>query len=80
MGAAAKCYCLCGPAELDGIELALGAALAELSGNGLPVLLICRPKILAYFEPEYESGAGQRYILNRTEAEQGAPTKSGDSN
>ena len=63
LGAAARCYCLCGPDEFDGRELPLAEALAALSGRGLPVLLVCRPGVLAYFEPEYEGGAGQRYTL-----------------
>ena|SRR5947209_2276194 len=69
LGAAATCYCLCGPDELDGQEVPLGEALAALSGRGLPVLLVCRPGVLAYFEPEHVAGAGQRFILQRPEVE-----------
>ena len=69
LGAAARCYCLCGADEFDGREVPLGEALAALSGHGLPVLLVCRPGMLAYFEPEYEGGAGQRYTLQRPSAE-----------
>jgi hypothetical protein len=61
-GPAAFCYCLCGPEEFDGREVPLAEALAALVGRGLPVLLVCRPGALAYFEPEYVSGAGQRFI------------------
>lgn len=68
LGAAARCNCLCGPEEFDGREAPLGEALAALSGRGLPVLLVCRPGVLAYFEPEHESGAGQRYTLQRPSA------------
>lgn len=69
LGAEARCYCLCATAAgLDGREVPLAEALAALSGRGLPVLLVCRPGTLAYFEPEYESGAGQRYILQRPES------------
>jgi hypothetical protein len=46
----------------------LAEALAGLAGRGLPVLLVCRPGALAYFEPEYEGGAGQRYVLRRPAA------------
>jgi hypothetical protein len=69
LGAAATCYCLCSPDELDGREVPLVEALAELSGRGLPMLLVCRPGVLAYFEPEHEGGAGQRFILRRPDAE-----------
>lgn len=65
LGAAARCYCLCGPEEFDGREVPLAEALTALVGRGLPVLLVCRPGSLAYFEPEYESGPGQQYILQR---------------
>src|SRR5262245_6804577 len=68
LGAATRCYCLCAPPDLDGREVPLAAALAALCGHGLPVLLVCRPERLAYFEPEYESGAGERYILQRPDA------------
>lgn len=68
LGAAARCYCLCTDAELDGREVPLAEAVAALVGRGLPVLLVCRPGVLAYFEPEYESGPGRRYILQRPDA------------
>jgi hypothetical protein len=77
LGAAATCYCLCGPDELDGREAPLAEALAALSGRGLPVLLVCRPGVLAYFEPEHESGAGQRFILQRPDAEPAAAADGG---
>jgi hypothetical protein len=69
LGAAAACYCLCGPDELDGSEVPLAEALAALSGRGLPVLLVCRPGVLAYFEPEHAGGASKRFILQRPDAE-----------
>ena len=77
LGAAAGCYCLCGPSELDGREVPLAEAVAALAGRGLPLLLVCRPDALAYFEPEYESGAGQRYILRRPAAEPGRAPDTG---
>jgi hypothetical protein len=77
LGAAARCYCLCVPDELDGREVPLREALARLSGRGLPVLLVCRPGLLAYFEPEYESGPGQRYTLQRPSAEPRAAADGG---
>jgi hypothetical protein len=73
LGAAVRCYCLCGPGELDGRELPLAEALAALSGRGLPVLLVCRQGALAYFEPEYERGPGLRYILQRPTTEREDP-------
>jgi hypothetical protein len=79
LGAAALCYCLCASAELDGRQLVLAEALSALSGRGLPVLLVCRRGALAYFEPEYESGAGQRYILQRRSVEAGAATDHRDT-
>jgi hypothetical protein len=80
LGAAVRCYCLCGPDEFDGREVPLGEALAALSGRGPPVLLVCRPGVLAYFEPEYESGAGQRFTIQRPEAEpHGAPDMGRDA-
>jgi len=57
----------------------LAEALAALAGRGWPVLLVCRPGVLTYFEPEYESGAGQRYILQRPDAEPDDMLSSGDS-
>jgi hypothetical protein len=65
LGAAARCYCLCVPEECDGRELPLGEALAALYGSGTPVLLVCRPRSLAYFEPEYERGPARHYLLVR---------------
>jgi hypothetical protein len=63
LGAAAQCYCFCGPEEFDGREIPLAEALAALVGQGLPVLLICVPEMLAYFEPEHEEGSARRYIF-----------------
>jgi hypothetical protein len=77
LGAAAKCYCLCGPDELDGREAPLAGALGALSGRGLPVLLVCRPGVLAYFEPEHEGGVGRRYILQRPDADPSAAADRG---
>lgn len=62
LGAPSRCYCLCAPKEMDGRMVPLTEALT-LVGSGLPLLLVCRPGSLAYFEPEYERGPGQRYIL-----------------
>jgi hypothetical protein len=72
LGAAARCYCLCSAKDLDGREVPLADALAALSGRGLPVLLVCQPGVLAYFEPEYERGPGQRFILRRPDGEAAA--------
>jgi hypothetical protein len=65
LGAGRTCYVLCSSAEWDGLQVPLADALRELVGNGLPVLLICVPDSLAYFEPEYNGGAGRRFVLQR---------------
>jgi hypothetical protein len=64
-GAGKTCYVLCCSKEWDGLQASLADALGALVGNGLPVLLICVPGALAYFEPEYAGGAGQRFILQQ---------------
>lgn len=69
LGAADRCYCLCGIDEFDGRHVPLSEALKALCGHGMPMLLVCRPGALAYFEPEYESGPSQRFILHRPPAE-----------
>ena len=61
-GAPRNCYCLCFPPELDGRIVPLADALPALTGGGA-FLLVCQPAALAYFEPEYERGRGQRYML-----------------
>lgn len=65
LGAGKTCYVLCCPSKWDGTQAPLAEALAELVGNGLPVLLVCVADSLAYFEPEYSGGAGQRFFLQR---------------
>jgi hypothetical protein len=65
LGAGRTCYVFCFSKEWDGLQAPLAEALRELVGKGLPVLLICVPDSLAYFEPEYSFGAGQRFILQR---------------
>ena len=64
-GASRVCHVLCCSKEWDGLQVSLADALCALVGNGLPVLLICVPGALAYFEPEYAGGAGRRFILQR---------------
>jgi hypothetical protein len=59
-----RCYCLCASDEFDGREVLLDEAMEALSGRGLPVLLVCRPGALGYFEPEYEGGQGLRYTIH----------------
>ena len=66
LGAGRTCYVLCCSEEWDGLQVPLADALRALIGNGLPVLLICVPDLLAYFEPEYDGGAGQRFSLQRS--------------
>jgi hypothetical protein len=68
LGAAGHCYCLCTSSEWDGRDAPLAEAVAALSGSGLPVLLVCRPGALAYFEPEHETSVGQRFLLRRPAA------------
>ena len=65
LGAERTCYVLCASEQRDGAQAPLVEVLRELVGNGLPVLLVCVPDALAYFEPEYERGAGQRFLLQR---------------
>jgi hypothetical protein len=65
-GAGRTCYALCTKSEWDGREVPLDEALRALMGNGLPVLLSCVPGMLGYFEPEYEAGAGRRFVLQAT--------------
>ena len=60
LGAGATCYALCLADEWDGKEVPLTDALAALVGSGLPVLLVSGS--VAYFEPEYEAGAGKRFV------------------
>jgi hypothetical protein len=65
LGAGRTCSVFCCSKEWDGLQVPLAEALGKLVGNGLPVLLVCVPDSLAYFEPEYNFGAGQRFILQR---------------
>jgi hypothetical protein len=69
MGSGGSCYVLCISKEWDGQQVSLRAALDALVGEGRPVLLVISES-LAYFEPEYVRGAGQRFVLrrNRTSA------------
>jgi hypothetical protein len=64
LGAGETCYALSNSDEWDGRHVNLRAALDALVGTGLPVLLVIS-EYLAYFEPEYEQGAGQRFVLQR---------------
>lgn len=66
IGAPTRCSCFCTPEEWHGREAPLAEAISALYGHGLPVLLVCRPGQLAYFEPEYVSGSGERYVLQRS--------------
>jgi hypothetical protein len=66
LGAGETCYVLCASYKWDDRQLSLSEALGELVGNGRPVLLVCVPDALAYFEPEYGGGAGRRFVLQKT--------------
>ncbi len=61
-GAPRNCYCLCWNTDWDGRIVPLADALPPLTGGG-PLLLVCQPVALAYFEPEHEGGRGRRYLL-----------------
>ncbi len=65
LGAGPTCYVLCTTEAWDGRLMPLSEALDALWGRGLPVLLICVPGQLACFEPEYTTGAAQRFLLQR---------------
>jgi hypothetical protein len=61
-GAPENCHILSESAELDGREMPLGSALAEVVGGGMGTFVSCIPGRLGYFESEE---AGERYILER---------------
>jgi hypothetical protein len=59
-GAPETCYALSEDSELEGREMSLSGALAEVVGRGMGTFLSCLPGRLAYFEDE-----DQRWILER---------------
>ncbi len=65
-GAPENCHVMSGVLrDLDGRDVPLFEALSAIVGSGMPGIVICRPRQLAYFEAEQESGAPPRYILER---------------
>ncbi len=61
-GAPDTCHVLSESAALDGREMPLGSALADIVGGGMGSFVSCIPGKLGYFESEE---AGERYILER---------------
>src|SRR2546426_1322176 len=61
-GAPDTCHVLSESAALDGRDMPLGSALAEIVGGGMGSFVSCIPGKLGYFESE---AAGERYVLER---------------
>jgi len=61
-GAATDCYILIYGDERDGTTMKLDEALRQFMGRG-PVVLICSPDKLAYFEAEPEAYPPPRFFL-----------------
>jgi phosphoglycolate phosphatase-like HAD superfamily hydrolase len=61
LGAPPLCYVMSSNSELDGRELALDVALAEIVGHGFGALISCIPGNLSYFEGE----SPRRYICHK---------------
>ena len=61
-GAPERCHVMSSDSAVDGLELELDGALAQIVGYGSGTLVSCIPGKLAYFE--YED-PGMRYILER---------------
>ena len=64
-GAPATCHVVSASRNLDGREMPLLTALAEVVGCGIGTLLSCIPGRLGYFESEED---GERYLLERPRA------------
>jgi len=60
LGAPGTCHII-SEGDLDGKELKLSAALAEVVGGGMGTVISCVPGRLGYFEGEFR----ERYILQR---------------
>lgn len=67
-GAPDRCYVISATSDLDGEEVGLRDALADVVGGNDGTFISCIPGRLAYFEGE---GPNERYVLYR-------PTSSGD--
>ena len=61
-GAPGRCHVISESIDIDGKELSLGEALAEVLGQGMGSILSCIPGKLAYYEGEMPS---DRYILEK---------------
>jgi len=61
-GAPDSCHVLSESAALDGRDMPLGSALADIVGGGMGSFVSCIPGKLGYFESEE---TGERYILER---------------
>jgi hypothetical protein len=65
LGAPEHCHAIAAGTDLDGRQLPLREALANVLGMGNGVVLSCIPGKLAYYESEDANG---RYILSRSSA------------
>ena len=61
-GAPDTCHVISESAALDGQDVPLGSALADIVGQGMGAFVSCIPGKLGYFESEEP---GERYILER---------------
>ncbi|QKI83358.1 hypothetical protein [Kroppenstedtia eburnea] len=62
-GAEDYCYAISFNEDIDGKHLPLKYALEHAVGYGMPSLISCIPKKLAYFESEQGFGPPKRFIL-----------------
>ena len=62
-GAPDTCHVLSESAALDGREIPLASAHADIVGQGMGAFVSCIPGKLGYFESEE---LGERYMLERT--------------
>ena len=65
-GAEPTCYAISSEESIDGRILPLGDALEAAVGYGMPTILSCLPRRLAYLETEQEVGPPDRFILFRS--------------
>ena len=62
LGAPSMCHVISANVDLDGLEMRLSDALAEVIGRGMGSFIACVPGELAYFEGEEPN---ERYICRR---------------
>jgi hypothetical protein len=63
LGTKKSCYVISCNEAVDGKQIPLVDAIHAVMGYGLPSIIICAPKSLAYFEAEQEKGPPPRYLL-----------------